>query len=149
MDDRPRVPSRIGGCNGDDVAEFNDRSELARNKFMPGSAKDNELFANAALGEGADFEWPRNLTGLVAVFRRCSAPRGPCSFEGMPCSSGVLDCKDARGVAGLCGGWACDSFGGGSFTGSGNSELRFLLRRGSLKKVVCVDTVCVVVVVEP
>lgn len=33
--------------------------------------------------------------------------------------------------------------------GSGNSELRFLFRRGSLKKVVCVWTVCVVVVVLP
>lgn len=33
--------------------------------------------------------------------------------------------------------------------GTGKSELRFLFRLGNLKKVVCVETVCVVVVVEP
>ena len=55
---------------------------------------------------------------------------------------------EARGVAGPS--WCLSStLGGGILTGSGKSELRFLLRRASLKKVVCVETVWVVVVVDP
>ena len=54
---------------------------------------------------------------------------------------------EARGVAGPSD--RRDGSGEDIFTGRGNSELRFLLRRGSLKNVVCVDTVWVVVVVLP
>ena len=54
---------------------------------------------------------------------------------------------DARGVAGPFG--DCLPSGDGILTGKGNSELRFLFLRGSLKNVVCVDTVWVVVVVLP
>jgi len=54
---------------------------------------------------------------------------------------------DARGVVGPFG--DCLPSGDGNLTGKGNSELRFLFLRGSLKNVVCVDTVWVVVVVLP
>ena len=40
-----------------------------------------------------------------------------------------------------------DESGGGILTGSGKRDLLFFLRRGILKNVVVVDTVCVVVVV--
>jgi hypothetical protein len=54
---------------------------------------------------------------------------------------------EARGVAGPSD--RREGSGEGILTGRGNSELRFLFRRGSLKNVVCVDTVWVVVVVLP
>jgi len=55
----------------------------------------------------------------------------------------------ARGVIGSTSPGDSGPPGGASLCGNGNRELRFLLRRGSLKKVVCVETVWVVVVVEP
>lgn len=54
---------------------------------------------------------------------------------------------EARGVVGPSG--EREASGDGILTGKGNSELRFLFFRGSLKNVVCVDTVWVVVVVLP
>ena len=56
---------------------------------------------------------------------------------------------DARGVAGPSVDCLPSGSGDGNLTGKGNSELRFLFLRGSLKNVVCVDTVWVVVVVLP
>jgi hypothetical protein len=71
------------------------------------------------------------------------------SVSGVGCALPVEDCVDARGVDGLCRSCCRSAVGGGRFTGSGNRGACFLLRRGSLKNVVCVETVCVVVVVEP
>lgn len=70
---------------------------------------------------------------------------------------GSVDCPlridialvDARGVSGPVGDSLPSVSGEGILTGKGNSELRFLFLRGSLKNVVCVDTVWVVVVVLP
>ena len=48
VEDLSRRPSRIGGCSGDDVAELIERVEACRKRFMPGSAKDKDAFANDA-----------------------------------------------------------------------------------------------------
>lgn len=143
VDDLSRIPSLIGGCKGDEGREVCERRELCRSKGRPRSANDKEFFVSAALGS-AESACDRALVGLVSVCRLCSADC--CSVTGVPWISGVLDCVDARGVVGPS---SFRKSGGGILMGTGKRELRFLFRRGNLKKVVCVDTVCVVVVVEP
>jgi hypothetical protein len=143
---RSRVPKRRGGCRGEELEEARERCDSLRKRLMPGSAKARPCFARAALaGRGGCC-----LVGLVSVCLLCRTVAGGLRPLGV--TLWLLDERalvDARGVVGpSC---CCDICwsGGGILTGSGNSELRFLLRRGSLKNVVCVDTVCVVVVVEP
>jgi hypothetical protein len=138
VDARSRMPSRRGGCRGEEFDEARDLWDAFLNKLMPpGSAKDKAPLARAALLlVGAWF-----FIGLSSVCRRCSA------VADAPLAFGSKVVLEARGVGGpsCCGSWP----GGGILTGSGKSELRFLFRRASLKKVVCVETVWVVVVVEP
>ena len=87
--------------------------------------------------------------GLVSVCLLCGTGADALLPFGVVCWLLVDKALiEARGV----GGSSCDcvsSLGGGILTGSGKRELRFLFRRGSLKKVVCVETVWVVVVVDP
>lgn len=141
VDARSLIPRRIGGCSGEEFDEARDRWESLRKRLRPGSANDKDCAASAALVEC--------FVGLVSVCLLDKAVVGRLLPFSVACSSCMGNTPvDARGVGGSSGCWS-SSCGGGILIGSGNSELRFLLRRASLKNVVCVETVCVVVVVEP
>lgn len=140
VDARSLIPSLRGGCKGEEFEEARDRCDSLRIKLIPpGSAKDKALRASAAFGGNC-------FGGLPSVCRRCrAASEAPLEWSEVPFDAMAL--VDALGVGGPSLGGCCP--GGGSLTGSGNKELRFLFLRGSLKNVVWVETVCVVVVVEP
>lgn len=149
VDARSRIPSRIGGCRGDELVDPCERWDSLRKRFIPDSANDRAPFANKVFGDGKAGTSSLCLVGLASVCLRCSA--APCGLCRPDVCKDFADrpLTDARGVSGSFLFGVCCSSGGGSFTGSGNNELRFLLRRGSRKNVVCVETVCVVVVVCP
>lgn len=132
VEDLSRMSSRIGGCKGDEVVEL---CELCRSNGCPGSAKERELSANAALGEDAVWESSRVLVALVSVLvcLRCSVDSLCCS--GVPNIVSDSMCVDARGVANPSSSSSCRS-GGRILIGSGKRVLRFLFLRGNLKNVV-------------
>lgn len=142
VDARSRLPKR-GGARGEDVDEPRDNSELLRMR-RPGSAN-----AKDGLGKGAFVIERGGRRGLSVRLLRRSGALGFPSAVSIGRSVGVVP-ADARGVVGSSGDVGCSSScGGGILTGRGNSELRLRFRRGNLKKVVWVETVWVVVVVEP
>ena len=144
VDARSLIGRRIGGCSGDEFDEVRERCESLRKRFMPGWANDKEPFARAALvGKGGGFVGDFSVCLLWGTGADGLRPLGVACW--LFVEKALVD---ARGVGGSSAGFE-SSCGGGILTGNGKSELRFLLRRGSLKNVVWVEMVCVVVVVEP
>ena len=102
VEDRSRIPRGTGGRSGDVFdEEARDLCESLRDKFMPGSAKDNAPFPNAAfVGNGGGF------VGLASVCLRCGI--GADGLFPLDIAPWLFDEKalvEARGVGGSsCGG---------------------------------------------
>lgn len=125
---------------GEDLSDRFDTVESLRKLERPGAAK--EVPGGMRDGDGKGDELP--LSPLLPHKGRGTAVRGDrCGDDRRRGDSDKRRLLDARGVADRSG----DDGGGGILIGRGNRGPLFLLRRGSRKKVVVVETVWVVVVV--
>lgn len=130
----------MGGLSGEEKDESRDRSDSSWSGALPGSANSKELLAMDACGEASWFWWAWRLVGLVSVCLRLRKGVGsPRKSNDCWLAIDLLPLSEARGVVDPPG--EREASGDGILTGKGKSELRFLFLRGSLKNVVCVDTV--------
>lgn len=144
VEDRPLEPRNGGGMDVDGV-EFPDRcdvTESLRKRDAPGKPKGG--LVGARLERVGDGNGDRCL-GSDPPRRsdRCGALGGSLSGGGF--LAGDTDVRRLREVLAVLFPSTFDS-GGEDFSGRGNKGLLSFFRRGKRKKVVVVETVCVVVV---